>query len=104
MTHVHTDDCVALQIQGVHDGVCAWQCHDGKLRNRFADDNAQGGTWPQRLVDRVDEAIQRWGRHVCDWGHFDRTVCPDPCGGMHSYCTVCGRRADPCAHDQGGES
>jgi hypothetical protein len=37
--------------------------------------------------------------HECDSGHFDRVVCPEPCGVMHSYCTVCGRRVDPCAHD-----
>lgn len=37
--------------------------------------------------------------HRCDTGHFDRTVCPEPCGRMHSYCTTCGERHDDCAHD-----
>lgn len=37
--------------------------------------------------------------HVCDSGDFDRSICPDPCGAMHSYCDTCGKRQDPCAHD-----
>ena len=37
--------------------------------------------------------------HTCDTGHFDRTICPEPCGMMHSYCATCGKRADNCAHD-----
>lgn len=37
--------------------------------------------------------------HVCDSGDFDRTECPPPCGCMHTFCTVCGDRQDPCAHD-----
>jgi hypothetical protein len=37
--------------------------------------------------------------HVCDSGNFDRTICPDPCGMMHSYCATCGKRQDRCAHD-----
>lgn len=41
--------------------------------------------------------------HVCDSGHFDRTVCPEPCGYMHSFCSICGRRADACAHDRVSE-
>ena len=38
--------------------------------------------------------------HVCDAGDFDRSICPEPCGRMHSYCTYCGARQDPCAHDR----
>lgn len=37
--------------------------------------------------------------HDCDTGHFDRTICPEPCGMMHSYCDTCGTRADDCAHE-----
>lgn len=37
--------------------------------------------------------------HECDSGGFDRSMCPDPCRTMHSYCTTCGARRDPCAHD-----
>lgn len=37
--------------------------------------------------------------HVCDTGHFDRTICPGPCGTMHSYCATCGERQDACAHE-----
>lgn len=37
--------------------------------------------------------------HDCDSGDFDRTVCAEPCGMMHSYCTTCGARADACAHE-----
>jgi hypothetical protein len=40
----------------------------------------------------------------CDSGDFDRTVCPEPCGAMHSYCTGCGSRADECAHEAEGEA
>ncbi len=35
--------------------------------------------------------------HECDAGDFDRVVCPDPCGMMHSYCSVCGELQDACA-------
>lgn len=73
------------------------------------------------LVDSLDEAVsvvldlglacepahfdqapgQGGDVHVCDTGFFDRTVCPEPCGTMHSYCTHadCGARAETCAHD-----
>lgn len=37
--------------------------------------------------------------HACDTGHFDRTICPEPCGAMHSFCATCGDRQDACAHD-----
>lgn len=37
--------------------------------------------------------------HRCDTGNFDRTICPEPCGRMHSYCDTCGERQDRCAHD-----
>lgn len=37
--------------------------------------------------------------HICDTGYFDRSLCPEPCGSMHSYCDTCGKRQDPCAHD-----
>jgi len=30
---------------------------------------------------------------------FDRTVCPDPCGAMHTCCADCGRPLDPCLLD-----
>lgn len=38
-------------------------------------------------------------RHVCDSGWFDRRICSEPCGAMHSYCDVCGKRQGPCAND-----
>lgn len=38
--------------------------------------------------------------HECDSGHFDRTVCAEPCGAMHSFCSICGKRADRCAGDE----
>ncbi|GAB2733674.1 hypothetical protein [Nocardioides pakistanensis] len=34
--------------------------------------------------------------HACDTGRFDRSVCPEPCGAMHSFCTLCGARQGPC--------
>lgn len=37
--------------------------------------------------------------HTCDTGNFDRSLCPEPCGLMHSYCDTCGVRQDACAHD-----
>lgn len=33
--------------------------------------------------------------HVETW--FDRTICPEPCGGMHTRCTACGEALDHCA-------
>lgn len=35
--------------------------------------------------------------HACDSGDFDRVACPEPCGTMHSYCSVCGENQEPCA-------
>ena len=37
--------------------------------------------------------------HTCDAGHFDRTICPEPCDSMHFYCSGCGARQDVCTHD-----
>ena len=37
--------------------------------------------------------------HRCDTGHFDRSICPEPCGTMHSFCSTCGERQDACAHE-----
>lgn len=34
--------------------------------------------------------------HECDSGDFDRTICPEPCGTMHSYCSTCGKCQDAC--------
>ena len=34
--------------------------------------------------------------HICDAGHFDRSICPEPCGMMHSYCSICDRMMDYC--------
>lgn len=41
--------------------------------------------------------------HACDGGDFDRSVCPEPCNAMHTYCTVCGKRQDGCGHYPNGE-
>ena len=49
-------------------------------------------------ADAMDE-VHEVEDHTCDTGDFDRTICPEPCGYMHSYCARCGVRQDPCAHD-----
>ena len=46
------------------------------------------------MSDRTDQH-----GHRCDTGYFDRTLCPEPCDMMHSYCTLCGKRQDRCAWD-----
>lgn len=30
---------------------------------------------------------------------FDRTLCPEPCGKMHTCCRECGAILDGCAHE-----
>ncbi len=35
--------------------------------------------------------------HPNEW--FDRSICPEPCGSMHYYCTDCGMRMGRCALD-----
>lgn len=37
--------------------------------------------------------------HICDAGDFDRVVCAEPCGKLHSYCSICGSLQDGCVHD-----
>lgn len=37
--------------------------------------------------------------HECDAGDFDRVICAEPCGLMHSYCTICGKCAEICPLD-----
>lgn len=32
---------------------------------------------------------------------FDRVVCPEPCGYMHSVCIACDVTLEPCAHEKG---
>lgn len=49
---------------------------------------------PLKPAEDADEHPE----HTCDTGYFDRTICPEPCGMMHSFCTACGKRADSCAH------
>lgn len=51
-----------------------------------------------RVPDEVPLRIEP-ADHACDSGYFDRTVCPEPCGTMHSYCSACGIRQDGCVHD-----
>ena len=34
--------------------------------------------------------------HVHDTATLNPNKCPPPCGSMHSYCTVCGDRQEPC--------
>lgn len=41
----------------------------------------------------------RLPEHNCDTGWFDRVICPEPCGTMHSYCSVCGELQDECTLD-----
>lgn len=41
--------------------------------------------------------------HICDAGYFDRSICPEPCGMMHSYCSICDRMMGDCywiTHDK----
>lgn len=77
---------------------------DDELAN-LADDGAR---LSHSVVRRVEAALaarpvtaqqSAVEAHICDTGHFDRTVCPEPCGAMHSYCSTCGARADHCAHE-----
>lgn len=49
-------------------------------------------------AETVDEGREA-PNHTCDTGDFDRNICPEPCGYMHSYCARCGVRQDPCAHE-----
>lgn len=54
------------------------------------------------VVHSIDAALTKVtdpSFHGCDNGDFDRTICPEPCGSMHSYCTRCGARAGACALD-----
>jgi hypothetical protein len=40
-----------------------------------------------------------WDGEVFDtW--FDRELCPDPCGAMHTRCNWCGRAVDGCVLEQ----
>lgn len=36
--------------------------------------------------------------HEDSW--FDRSICADPCGMMHSYCTDCGHMMERCAFQE----
>lgn len=55
---------------------------------------------PTRTAAEAALCAARAPIHVCDTGHFDRTLCPEPCGAMHSFCATCDVRQDPCAHDE----
>lgn len=37
--------------------------------------------------------------HVCNDQGQDRSLCPEPCGRNHLFCSACGRQADPCVHE-----
>lgn len=51
------------------------------------------------IEDEYGDQYPLVDEHQCDTGNFDRSLCPEPCGYMHSYCTTCGDRQDPCAHE-----
>lgn len=51
------------------------------------------------LDDELEDGPAGAEDHLCDAGDFSRVLCADPCESMHSYCTRCGQRQDPCAHD-----
>jgi hypothetical protein len=57
------------------------------------------------LADRLITQ-PRPGARACDpedtW--FDRSICPEPCGTMHTRCVDCGRPVDGCPHDQAAPS
>jgi hypothetical protein len=46
-------------------------------------------------MDDVDDHL------VCAHGDtwFSRTLCSEPCGNMHTYCTECGACLDHCANE-----
>ena len=66
-----------------------------EVRAALATDVPAGGTpkGAAKPTAKIDDG------HTCDAGHFDRTICPEPCGSMHFYCSGCGARQDVCTHD-----
>jgi hypothetical protein len=38
-------------------------------------------------------------KHENTW--FDRTVCEEPCGAMHTVCSDCSAVVDYCCHNEG---
>lgn len=34
--------------------------------------------------------------HTCNTDLFDRIACPEPCGTMHTLCSVCDETSEPC--------
>ena len=50
----------------------------------------------ERAIEWIGTKDETPPEHVCDTGHFSRTICPEPCGMMHYYCTECGEPQDRC--------
>jgi hypothetical protein len=47
----------------------------------------------QRMLDEMEQDCP----HNDAW--FDRVICPEPCGMMHTYCADCGANLDTCTFD-----
>lgn len=85
------EECTALlAVDGVE-----YVCHNDVPNHRTH--------WADVFLDELEVEF-RWTSpvtlgvepHICDTGDFTRTVCPEPCGTMHSRCCTCGELAEPC--------
>lgn len=70
-----------------------------EARRRLAEHPPQGDPTTaagETLDEKADRLRAEQGpcRHDDTW--FDRTICPEPCGAMHTRCTNCSRALDRC--------
>lgn len=45
----------------------------------------------------ISEIVSRLSNEGCshDETYFERIMCPEPCGSMHTYCSACGVALEP---------
>lgn len=46
-------------------------------------------------INKGTDPCPRCGFDVA-YNWFDRSICPEPCGFMHTRCDNCGKALDPC--------
>lgn len=66
----------------------------------WTDEGVQAGLLPQIWADWAKTVTCARCGHPSDDTWFDREVCPEPCGMMHTRCKGCGTDADGCHWDE----
>jgi hypothetical protein len=97
-------DNLRAAVEALAEKLSAWHDEGFYLKRTTGPCTEHGRSLDAYVVRPLRDALAEHSpeppsEHECDTGNFDRTICPEPCGRMHSYCDTCGERQDDCAHE-----